>query len=251
MCTGGPSGSLDGTATTAPAGVTPPSEVGGKSVASAGVTTKIPFDNPSVMARDDLAGISSGQPTSHDVVIFSPSERTSSVMPSASDEHDLMPFLRIYTPPPTAPARHATWAISARPPHFGNTAPKPAPKTPMLRRCREILGNAVAVLTRAEGPDPSVKASSAPCEDVGKPNFFCRKSVNGVSASEFQTSDCSSYVCTKRKNFTSERLARRSKELSLKMSSRLLGTREILTWASVAPADFSSMNQDPTAWKSS
>ena len=48
-----------------------------------------------------------------------------------------------------------------------------------------------------------------------------------------------------------DRLARRSKEVSLKTSSRLLGTRDSFACDATASAMVSSMNHDPTAWKSS
>ena len=50
MWTGGSSETLEGIATTAPAGVTPPSDVGGNSSASAGVTIDMLLVKPLVTA---------------------------------------------------------------------------------------------------------------------------------------------------------------------------------------------------------
>ena len=178
--------------TTAPAGVTPPSDVGGNSWTSGGVTIDMLLVMRPVVSRVPIDGKSSEHPASHLVVIFSPSESTSLMWSSEAEEIESMPFFKTYTPPPTAPARQATCAISASPPHLGKTAPKPGPKTPMLRRWRAINGNAEPVHVLFAALGSRVKDSRAPCDDGGRPNFCWRKSGKGLSASLSQASGCSS-----------------------------------------------------------
>jgi len=92
------------------------------------------------------------------------------------------PVPNTYTAPPTAPARQPTCAISASPPHFGTTAPKPAPNNPIERRCRATRGSANATVVALGGCGDNVKAAKGACTVGGRLKRLDRKLWKGTSA---------------------------------------------------------------------
>ena len=140
-----------------------------------------------------LLGRSPEEVTIHFALIVSPSSSQSealecpllswvSAISGRASFCSLMCLPSTYTPPPTAPARQATCAISANPPHLGATAPNPGPNSPIEVRCRCIRGRAYAVVVFEGIFGESVRASRGACSFAGI--LYCdeRKSGNGLES---------------------------------------------------------------------
>ena len=151
---------------------------------------------------DDEVGLNAGgaraarEPANHLVFTLSPFvkfsffcvevETSSSALIAVSglscEVPEARPVPNTYTAPPTAPARQPTCAISASPPHFGTTAPKPGPNSPIERKCRATRGSANATVVALGGSGDNVKAAKGACTAGGRLKRLDRKLWKGTSA---------------------------------------------------------------------
>lgn len=218
----------EGKKTTAPAEDGAPSAGEGNSAHRGEETMLMPRQTCSVWEVDG-PGFKSGEwfgvLTIQWALTFTPPSRTTLSGPcspwSVSGMSILsIPLRRTYIPPPTAPARQATWAISASPPHFDMTEAKPGPNFPTDVRCRwiDVRASNVVVWDGVSGDE--VRATMGACKSAGILKWRVKMWAKGQAPHSSRKGVSMAGSAASLRNFITTLAERRSILLSPKTSSR-------------------------------